>query len=397
MSSDYEVRLEPLPAMDDLAASWRALEVRSRCSFFQSWDWIESWLETICDRRAARLVTVRRGRRVVGLGILSSRRRLGVGPRYLYLHEVGDRRLDDLTIEYNGLLTEHGLEAPCLLALVRHLAQRERWALLHVPGVIADQAPVEALSGDGLDIRTRISPAPYVDLAALRRERRAYLESLSANNRSAVRRTQRKLENALGPVSMTAAEGPEQRLAFFEALARLHQAHWTGQGRHAGAFADPRILAFHRRLIGDRESGGRVQLLELAAGGRPLGYAYNFVWDGIVYFYQMGLDYAEAARHGSPGLLLLSRAVELAEAEGRTRFEFMAGDSRYKRALSNAARDMVWISIDRVGWVSRTRRAWRGVKQLAGGCKAAGVAVVPGIHDGACAFATLCSSMATVF
>lgn len=397
MSSEYEVRLDPLPDTPDLASRWQELERRSRCSFFLGWGWIACWLTLLPDRRAARLVSVHRQGRPVGLGVLVARRRLGFGPRYLYLHEVGDRRLDDLTIEYNGLLTERGLEADCLLALVRHLARRERrWSLLHLPGVEMFHFPAEALARERLDVRTRVSPTPYVDLAALRRDGRAYLQGLSANNRSAVRRTERKLERAFGPVAVTVAADPAQRLAFFDALARLHQAHWTGQGKHAGAFADPRILAFHRRLIGDAGSGARTQLVELSAGGRPLGYAYNFIRDDTVYFYQMGVDYAGAGQHGSPGLLLLSRAVELAEAEGRARFEFMAGDSRYKRALSNAVGSMVWISIDRVGWISRIRRAWQGLKHLAGRYETAGLAAVPAVHDGACAATALCSSLAAV-
>ncbi len=392
MSSEYKVRLEPLPAMGDLAARWRELEARSRCSFFLSWHWIASWLACICDPAAARLITVRRGQRVVGMGILTTRRRMRFGPRYLYLHEVGDRQLDDLTIEYNGLLTEPGLEADCLLALVRHLRRHETWALLHLPGVEAEQVPLERLASGGLDIRTRNSSAPYVDLAALRAQGTGYLQSLSANNRSAVRRTQRKLEHALGPVALQVAEDAQQRRAYFDAMADLHQSHWARDGVQAGAFADPRILAFHRHLLAQPGAADCTELIQLSAGAQPLGYAYNFVWRGVVYFYQMGVDYAAAARHGSPGLLLLAQAVERAEAAGRTHFEFMAGDSRYKRALSNASRDMLWVSVDRVGWVSRMRRAWQGMRQMLGGRKAMGIIALPVLHDGACAAMALWSS-----
>ncbi|UOV04931.1 hypothetical protein MUU75_17950 [Pseudoxanthomonas mexicana] len=48
----HDVRVERLPAMDVLEARWRALETRSRASFFLSWCWIGTWLATLCRARA---------------------------------------------------------------------------------------------------------------------------------------------------------------------------------------------------------------------------------------------------------------------------------------------------------------------------------------------------------
>jgi hypothetical protein len=58
----------------------------------------------------------------------------------------------------------------------------------------------------------------------------------------------------------------------------------------------------------------------------------------------------------------LVHAIEQALADGRSRFELMAGDSAYKQSLAMATNTMVWLSIDRAGWVSRLRRAWWSLK-----------------------------------
>jgi CelD/BcsL family acetyltransferase involved in cellulose biosynthesis len=100
-----EVRVEPLPEKRVLQAQWRELEARSRCSFFLGWGWIGAWLDLIGQRHPAQLICVYRDSRRIGMGIITAQRRLlGLGPRHLRLHETGDRALDNLTIEYNGLL-----------------------------------------------------------------------------------------------------------------------------------------------------------------------------------------------------------------------------------------------------------------------------------------------------
>src|SRR5688500_15142215 len=109
VGSPYQVRLEPLPSLEELGARWQELEQRSRCSFFVSWRWIGPWLALISPLRYARLLSVRQGERLVALGVFTQRRRfLGLGPLHLRLHEVGDKVLDSLTIEYNGLVCENG-------------------------------------------------------------------------------------------------------------------------------------------------------------------------------------------------------------------------------------------------------------------------------------------------
>lgn len=366
---DYYVRLRPLPELDRLQRQWRELERRADISFFVSWHWIGAWLRLICPPRLARLASVYRNKRLVALGVFTVRRRwFGLGPMHLRLHEVGDKVLDSLTIEYNGLLCERGHDRAVLAAVVRHLTRaHSRWLTFYLPGLDADGVPFDRIRSDAVETRIRKRATHYVDLATLRENGSDYLPTvLSSKARSAVRRTARKLEKHFGEVSVTVADTPEEKLAFFRALVHLHESHWSGEQDEHGAFNDPRILRFHESLIAESTEGEGAQLIRLTAGGQAVGYVYNLVWRGVVYFYQAGIDYPRFGDCGSPGLLLLTHAIERALADGHARFELMAGDAEYKRTLGMAEGKMIWLSLDRIGWTSRLRRAWWSLTRRGG-------------------------------
>ncbi|WP_368564810.1 GNAT family N-acetyltransferase [Pseudoxanthomonas sp. UTMC 1351] len=360
---DYYVRLQPLPDLDRLEVRWREMERQADVSYFVSWHWIGAWLALICPPRLARLASVYQNGRRVAMGVFTVRRRwFGLGPMHLRLHEVGDKALDNLTIEYNGLLCERGHEREALAAVIRYLTRaNSRWLTFYLPGVDTDSVPFDRIRSDTVDTRIMKRSTHYVDLAALRDSGGDYLSTaLSSGARAAVRRTARKLESQFGELSVIVADTQEQKLAFFHAMVQLHQAHWSGEQDEHGAFGDPRILHFHESLITDAttDEGEGAQLVRLDAGGHVVGYVYNLVWRGVVYFYQAGIDYPRFGDFGSPGLLLLSRTIERTLEDGHARFELMAGDSEYKRTLGVAEGKMIWLSLDRIGWTSRLRRAW---------------------------------------
>lgn len=358
---DYYVRMQPIPDLDRLESHWRELESRADVSFFVSWHWIGAWLALICPPRIARLASVYQNGRRVALGVFTVRRRwFGLGPMHLRLHEVGDKLLDSLTIEYNGLLCERGHEREALAAVARHLTRADsRWLTFYLPGIDVDRVPFDRIRSDAIDIRMRKRATHYVDLATLRESGGDYVSTvLSSKARSAVRRTARKMESQFGEVSLTVAGTQEEKLAFFQAMMQLHEAHWSDERDEHGAFSDPRIRRFHESLIADSAEGEGAQLVRLDAGGQAIGYVYNLVWRGVVYFYQAGIDYPHFGDCGSPGLLLLTRVIERALGDGHARFELMAGDAEYKRTLGMAEGKMIWLSLDRIGWTSRLRRAW---------------------------------------
>jgi CelD/BcsL family acetyltransferase involved in cellulose biosynthesis len=366
---EYRVRMDPLRDGDALREAWLEIEARSRCSFFTSWAWIGNWLAMVCPPRHARTVSVYLGTRLMALGVFTVRRRfLGMGPMHLRLHETGDKVLDSLTIEYNGLVCEAGHERQALAAVIDHFARNDsRWLTLYLPGMEIDRVPHDVIRSTGLDCRMQKRAACYVDLAALRDGGMDYMATvLSSKARGAIRRTARKLASHHGEVTVSVAADKQQRLDYFHAMAALHETHWTGESDEHGAFNDPRILRFHEQLVSASNDGEGPLLIRLNAGEQVIGYVYNLEWRGTVYFYQAGIDYQRFGNYGSPGLLLLVHAIEHSLARGHDRFELMAGDSAYKQTLGMAENKMIWLSLDRTGWASRLRRVWWSLKPEAG-------------------------------
>src|SRR6185295_18812160 len=84
--------LSPFSSIEAVGRSWRQLEQRAACSFFQSWNWIGTWLSLLRQPAKLYLLEVVEGDKVIGLGLFGARRlaRHGfVRSRALLLHETG--------------------------------------------------------------------------------------------------------------------------------------------------------------------------------------------------------------------------------------------------------------------------------------------------------------------
>jgi len=332
------------PDLAGLGPRWRALEARANCSFFQSWTWT-GCLAAERYSSPVLLVASEHGRDKV-LGLFNRR---SVLPELvcLWLGESGDRTLDSIFIEHNGLLTEEGaagrLISDCLnaariapIGLTKPLFARR----LMLSGVLNAGLTTEAASAGRL-LRTRA--APFVDLAALRRSGVDYLSALSANTRQQLRRSDRAYA-AIGPLSLRRADSISEAHQFLDSLAALHQARWTQRGS-PGAFAAPFFRRFHRALIEHGLPRGEIDLLCATAGEQVIGYLYNFRYRGQALAYQSGFDYRAADKHQKPGLTCHHAAIRQCLADGLDRYDFLAGDDRYKRSLSTGTDVLHWLEI----------------------------------------------------
>jgi CelD/BcsL family acetyltransferase involved in cellulose biosynthesis len=114
-----------------------------------------------------------------------------------------------------------------------------------------------------------------------------------------------------------------------------------------GAFAGDFLQGFHRRLVAEGVANGDVQLLRTRAGdGRIIGYLYNFLHRRRVYAYQSGFE-RSADNRLKPGLVSHHLAIEMNRAAGQGVYDFLAGDSRYKRSLANGVTELLWLVVQR--------------------------------------------------
>jgi CelD/BcsL family acetyltransferase involved in cellulose biosynthesis len=338
---DLEFGREALPPLSTLEREWRALEATARPSFFTSWQWIGTLLAAVPAARRPHLLRAAARGQTIGLALLGVgviRRHGLVRSRALYLNETGDPRFDAITIEHNGILALAGQEAAVLASAIAWFANLGEVAdEFYISGSVLRLSET-TVEGQGLSRSETSVPSYSLDLGLLSSSGGEPYPVLSANARQQLRRAFRHFEG-YGPLQLSAATTTAEALAFFAELKALHSASWERRGRrHAfsGEFFEP----FHRLLIERSFPAGGTQLLRASAGGRAIGYLYNFRLRDRIYAYQSG--FADADRRERPGVVTHALAIRHAFQSGAGVYDFMAGRNRLKESFSTHCEPMLW-------------------------------------------------------
>jgi len=331
--------------VDALALRWRTLEAKVGGPFFLSWTWIGAWIAGL-DRPPLLLAVQDTDGKDVALGLVTEATewRRGLRVRQLRLHDTGITARDAITVEYNSLLCDGGIEAAAWHSAIRALRARGGWDEIIVSG--ATDTTVDILATLGLSMHPRAeTSSAFVDLAALRArgvtDTDGYVATLGKNTRQQLRRSIR-LYAERGPLTLEATTDVE---GFFAELGEHHEAKWRAAGA-SGATANADYMTFHRRMIADALPDGAVELLRASAGGEGFGWLYNFVCRGQVLFYLSGFR-AEEDNRLKPGLVTHALAVERHLATGAIAYDFMGGANRYKTSLGEPGPGMVAVALQR--------------------------------------------------
>ncbi len=320
------------PAVESL---WRSLETTCRPGYFLTWAWIENWLATLPVGTTLKLVAFVDahgpeaawfiGERVVFHG--------GVIPiRARFLNATGFDEFDELTIEHNGWLARD----PAAWPLDRVIAALD-------PGwdeVVMSALDAELAGGSTRAVTTRTVACHVVALDKVRAAT-DYLALLDGETRAQIRRAQRRYAER-GELRLEVAADLAEARAMFDELVELHTAAWARRGQ-LGAFS-PYLRRFHARLIEQRFAHGEIQLVRVRAGDTTVGCLYNLVHDDVVAFYQSGLAY-ESDNKLKPGLVCHALAIAHAAERGHQTYDFLGGDTRYKRSLATDATELAWCTV----------------------------------------------------
>jgi hypothetical protein len=257
---------------------------------------------------------------------------------------------DQVFIEFNGFFGQSRDRFPELLErLLSDLARDAAWDEFRLSGLQSPEfeAACALASGFGLDVHLFDErPAPYRDLCGDRASGDV-LSGLSSNLRSQLRRSRRRMTESLGALELDCANSPQQAWEWLEVLAPWHRARWSSaDGRNRSGFDNPAFLAFHQALIDEGFNSDQIRVWRLKAGNTTVCILYNLRARTTECFY-LGAANPTLDPAWRAGLLGHVEVMNRCLQEGMDFYDFMAGEARYKRQLSNACETLYWIDLQR--------------------------------------------------
>lgn len=317
--------LEPLGDLRVLERLWRALDRSGAHSFFASWTWISTLLQTASGD--VRVIKAMRGAALAGIAVVTMTRGWH---RSAWFNASGEAALDGVMIEHNGFAVP-GAEDDVLWAdfvgwfAAGGLGVEE----LIVPGIAARR-----VAADNIIVVEDCRPAFRTPLVGLGAE--GIAPKLSRNARQQLRRS---LRDFGGEVRIDVAADNATAQDWFCGLKALHIRSWTRR-RRAHAFDNRAFEPFHRALIETGVPGGTVDLMRVTADDRVLGYIYNFKRNGVVHTYQSGFSDDDQALR--PGYVCHALAIGHYARQGMAVYDFLAGTNRLKQSFGLETYEMCW-------------------------------------------------------
>ncbi len=343
----------PFEECENLKEKWLSIENEAKPDFMMSWTWIGTWIDSAINDWSgdflnnAFVIESYLDDALIALGILvrtQNHRHGFINSTQLYLHRVGDPQFDILCQEYNGLLCKKEFEADASKAAAEYLISLDdassvigKWDEI----VIASAEPdaVDPFLIPGLDRELISTTNTYiVDLDNVRQSEQSYLSSLSKNTRYQINRSI-KIYQKSGGMNLQFAKNAEEAFEFFTESADVHKERWLKEG-DVSQFDLEVCMNFHKALMKESWKNNEIDLIRITIGNdqsdeqQYVGMLYNFIYNGQVNFYMSALTY-ESNPKLKPGMVAHTFSIEHYLDKGLKVYNFMAGDSRYKRNLGN--------------------------------------------------------------
>lgn len=344
------------PAFKDLLREWNILLQQSENNEITlTWEWLHTWWEVFKDEsRKLMILTVRdQDMQLVGIAPFQLR----VVKPYPFLPPIrqleflasGEDEADEICTDYLNFIIRKGSEAGVILLLLNYLVKdmAHAWDELVLEGVLAGSENIQQLK----DVVSKDFPVKYQEASkgpcyyiSLPNSWDGFLAGLNGNLRRAYRYDLKRL-SSWGKVTYGGVCNLDELKEGFSILTGLHQKRWVEKGER-GAFSSEKFCLFHGKFSATALKNGWLQLRFLRLDGNPLAMLYNFQYNGKVYFYQSGID-TQTHKTVSVGILILGHCIQESISEGMMEFDFLLGDSLYKKRWTQTFRDLKTIRISR--------------------------------------------------
>jgi CelD/BcsL family acetyltransferase involved in cellulose biosynthesis len=345
---------------DSLRGEWDALLARSGANgIFLSWSYLETWLGTWGAKARLAVVTARdddgRLRGIAPMAVMP-----GVsGARKVLRHLTFLGALAESLAEFGDYIIEEGLEEELAPAFTRLLLTHPalRWDLLCLKLARAVSPAMLAMKAELPRFGQPVATEQCAWVCALAGTWEAQLAGYSSRIRQMIRSRERALLKEFPAAALHHAGTDVTFEEALEVLVELNRQRWGGEGT---AFHTGRFVEFHRALVPRLAAEGRVSFTLLQVDGKYVAARYDFIYANRVLNFQSGWDPAWADH--SVSIVLLAMTVRHFLERGFAEYDFMAGDTRYKREWSTRTEPL--LNVEMANPRSLRARAFFGVRKL---------------------------------
>ncbi|HVX41503.1 MAG TPA: GNAT family N-acetyltransferase [Gemmatimonadaceae bacterium] len=315
----------------DLHDEWDAFVASSPDgSFFETYEWLTTWLACFWAPRQPAFMFVRDGGRLVGLAPFLP-------------DDTGDawcRRSLTLPVHSHvpraNLVAADGMRAAVVDALLAHASDRHGWTPLVFPQVDRASAAWAAIE-DGARRQGR-GVTQWEDMVVpwirLDGDWDGYLQSRTAHVRQEMRRKRRKLEKA-GRVEYAVTSTPRECATAINDIFAIEAKSWK-QDEGTSFATEVGVSAFYTTLARLAAERGWLRLYVMSLDGAPIAHVYGIVHRNE--YLALKTSYDQSFRELSPGSVLFEFAVRDACEQGYTAFDMLGIEARWKNDLATDAR-----------------------------------------------------------
>lgn len=321
----FQFQISVYNELSEVAPTWRELERREAHYFFQRFDVIQAWWDTIGrrDRVEPYFVAVLNASSEPVMLFPLAVQDIGRVPHLVFL-DLG-------MIDYNCPLYDPGFVDALSDSAMLEIWQRALSALPQ-PHVINLEKIPETILGRrnpmlALGCRRANFSSHQIRLSG---SYGAYFSGRDRHLRQETRRRLRRLSER-GAVEFTPVVPPERAPQALETMLELKSAQLR-QTNQTDWPALPGRRDYIRTLV-ERLPPGHVMLSTLGLNGAPIAYQLSLVERGRLYSFVMSYD--PEFREFGPGRALLLRIIEWAYLQGLECYDMTYGDEDYKLDWGN--------------------------------------------------------------
>lgn len=330
--------------LTEIETLWQQLTTSIPHSYFLSWGWVETWLESLPPSIAIEchfgLIN-----NIPCFGFFTTRTILNKRKLFYYrcenINTTGNEVYDDLVIEYNNFLINTDL-------IDNKLAIKTILDSFKTDKIIinaCNDSTFHTLQNTPSDYEliNNTRESFYIDLANINNQKIKYIDTLSKNTRYQINKSFKQYSKE-GDINLEIAGTTDKALSMLNELIVLHQNYWINKSKE-GSFSTDFFNTFHKKLITNRFQFNEILIAKISTQKHVIGYLYGFTHNGIFLYYQSGFNYSKSDKL-KPGYvshyMLINHLIE----KGFDTYDFLAGNQQYKKSLSSDQTKMHWVTLN---------------------------------------------------